>query len=92
MFIHNSKSIVSLFTQNSTVRNFQYSEMDNGTNDSWVISNGQYKLFANGNGNSELYNLVNDPYEQDNLLNGTLTIQETNVLSELEGELANIRQ
>jgi hypothetical protein len=34
---------------------------------------------------------VNDPYENSNLLNGTLSTIEQNAKSELEAELTNIR-
>jgi hypothetical protein len=39
----------------------------------------------------EIYNLVNDPYENNNLLNGTLSTIDQNAKSELEAELTNIR-
>jgi hypothetical protein len=39
----------------------------------------------------ELYNLVNDPYENNNLLNGNLSSTEQNAKLELETELINIR-
>jgi arylsulfatase B len=38
-----------------------------------------------------MYNLFNDPYESNNLLNGTLTTEEVNAKVELEIELTNIR-
>lgn len=90
--INDSKSIKSLFTQSSTIRNFQYSEKDNGTTDNWTISNGKYKLIENANSNKEFYDLTNDPYEQNDLLNGTLTIIEMNAKTVLETELLNLRQ
>lgn len=90
--IHDSKSFKPLFTQSSAIRNFQYSEMNDGTDDAWAISNGSYKLIENANGSKEFYDLANDPYEQNNLLNGTLTTNETNAKTELETELQNIRQ
>jgi len=90
--IHDSKSFQPLLTQSRTIRNFQYTEKDNGTVDNWAISNGSYKLIETANGNQEFYHLVNDPYEQNNLLDGTLTTNETNTQLELEMELARIRQ
>lgn len=90
--IHDSKSFKSLLTQTATIRNFQYAEKDNGNVDIWTISNGSYKLVENANGNEEFYDLNNDPYEQNNLLNGTLTTNETNAKLELEIELRSIRQ
>jgi len=37
----------------------------------WAISNGHYKLFVNANGSEEMCDLTTDPYENNNLLNGT---------------------
>jgi hypothetical protein len=58
----------------------------------WTISNGTYKLIIESSGNEEMYDLANDPYEQDDLLDGTLSSIEQNVKSELETELISIRQ
>ncbi|MDH7444954.1 sulfatase-like hydrolase/transferase [Aquimarina sp. 2201CG14-23] len=89
--IHDNKSFKSLLSQSERVRNFQYCEKNDGTNNLWTISNGDYKLFKNENGNDEFYDLNNDPYEQNNLLNETLTTTENIIKTELETELNNIR-
>ena len=90
--IHDSKSFKSLLTNNNNaIRDYQYSEMDNGTTDRWTISNGEYKLIVSAVGMDEMYHLVVDPYENNNLLNGTLSSTEQNVKLELETELINIR-
>jgi arylsulfatase B len=89
--INDSKSFKSLLTQSSTIRNYQYSELVDGADDEWAISNGEYKLIVNSVGTEELYNLANDPYENSNLLNGNLSTIEQNAKSELEIELTNIR-
>ena len=89
--IHDSKSFKSLFDNAAVHRNFQYSESDNGINDSWAISDGVFKLIVMANGNEELYNLNDDPYENFNLLNGTLTAAEENAKTALEAELSVIR-
>lgn len=89
--IHDSKSFKSLLSQSSVTRNYQYSEMNDGNNDSWAIRNNRYKLILNANGNEEMYDLVNDAYEQINLLSRTLTSDEANVKLGLENELLNIR-
>ena len=65
--------------------------MDNGTTDRWTISNGEYKLIVSALGMEEMYYLVGDPYENNNLLNGTLSTIQENAKSELEAELINIR-
>lgn len=90
--INDSKSFETLFSSSSTIRGFQYAEMNDGTDNIWTISDGNYKLFENANGNKEFYFLINDPYEQNNLLDGTLNGAETAVKLELETELAAIRQ
>lgn len=90
--INDSKSFISLLTQNETIRKFQYAERTNGSSDKWAISDGSYKLIEGINGNQEFFNLNNDPYEQNDLLNGSLTANESNIKLELETELRNIRQ
>ncbi len=89
--INDSKSFKSLFSSAGTHRNFQYSEKDDGTNDLWVISDGQYKLLTNSNGNQEMFNLELDTYETDNLLNGVLNSSQQEIKEILESELLQIR-
>jgi arylsulfatase A-like enzyme len=89
--INDSKSFKSLLTQSKSIREYQYSELVNDTDDEWTISNGEYKLIVNSTGTKELYNLVNDPYENSNLINRTLSIIEQNAKTTLENELINIR-
>lgn len=89
--IHDSKSFKTLLTTESTHRDFQYTEMDNGTDDMWTISDGQYKLIVNANGSEAFYNLSNDSYEINDLLNGNLTNVETVAKTKLETALSEIR-
>jgi arylsulfatase A-like enzyme len=89
--INDSKSFKSLLAQSTNIRDYQYSELADDTDDEWTISNGTYKLIVNSVGMEELYNLVNDPYENNNLLNGNLSSTEQNAKLELETELINIR-
>jgi len=90
--IHDSKSFQSLFTESLNIRDFQYSELNNGANHRWALSNGTYKLFVDANGNQELYNLISDPYENTNLLLETLNTTQQTAVTELENELLEIRQ
>ncbi|MGB1037935.1 MAG: sulfatase-like hydrolase/transferase [Bacteroidia bacterium] len=90
--IHDSKSFKSLLVEPSTIRKFQYSEKDNGSTDVWTISNGSHKLIEYADADSELYNLTSDPYEQNNLLEGTLTSEDSAAKLVLEEEVARIRQ
>ena len=87
-----SKGFKSLFSQSSGIRNFQYSELKDGSNESWTISDGSYKLLKKDTGNEEMYYLIDDPYEQINLLDGTLTSAQQNAKVLLETELNIIRQ
>jgi len=90
--INDSKSFQPLFTEPLNIRNFQYSELNDGTNNIWTISNGEYKLFVNTSGNQEMYNLSTDPYEGNNLLLETLNSTQQTAKTELENELLEIRQ
>ncbi|WP_408032185.1 sulfatase-like hydrolase/transferase [Tenacibaculum xiamenense] len=89
--INDSKSFKSLLSLGNQTREFQYSEKNNDTTDSWTISNGSFKLVVNANGEKEFFNLTNDPYEQENLLEGTLNGNETSEKEKLEEELLKIR-
>ena len=89
--IHDSKSFKSLLTGSALHREFQYAEKDNGTDDLWTISNGQYKLIVNANGSEEMYDLETDPYEDNNLLTGTLSAAQQQAKTTLENQLQQIR-
>ena len=89
--IHDSKSFKALLSSPASHRDYQYSEMNNGVNDLWTISNGDYKLIVNANGEEELYDLVNDPYEQNDLTLGVLTPEAASGKEELKEELSKIR-
>jgi len=89
--IHDSKSFKNLLSTSTAARAFQYAEMDDGDRDLWAISNGTYKLIVNANRSEEMYNLSNDPYEENNLLNGTLTATQEAAKVVLETELRGIR-
>lgn len=86
-----SKSFKSLFTQTKSIRNYQYSELKDGVDESWTISNGTYKLLIKITG-TEMYNLSSDPYENTDLLKGDLSLTEQNAKIELESELSKIRK
>ncbi len=89
--VHDSKSFKSLLTQPSTIRQFQYVEMDDGNTDAWTIRNENYKLMVNANGQENMYHLATDPYEQNDLLKNNLTADEARGKVALESELLNIR-
>lgn len=89
--INDSKSFKSLLTENTTIRDFQYAEKDDGNVNNWTINNGNFKLITYANGAQEFYNLNNDAYETSNLLNITLTTEQANAKASLETELSTIR-
>ena len=88
---NDSKSFYSLFSTAKKHRDFVYSEIDNGTDESWTIRNKDYKLIVKSN-SEEFYNLQADPYESNNLIIGTLSSAEQVQKLELETELSNIRR
>ncbi|WP_149272998.1 sulfatase-like hydrolase/transferase [Pareuzebyella sediminis] len=89
--IHDSKSFKGLLTIDTPTREFQYSEMNNGLTDEWTASNGVYKFIIDSSGDEQLYNLMGDSYEENNLLNGTLSSTEQDAKTLLEAELSAIR-
>lgn len=88
---NDSKSFKILLAQNQIIRDYQYTEINDGSNESWAISNGKYKLIVKDSGKKELYDLSTDPYESNNLLDKTLTTTEREAKLELEAELEKIR-
>ena len=89
--IYDSKSFKDLLNTTTAQRAYQYTELGDGADSEWAISNGIYKLIRNPNGTEEMYDLATDPYENENLLNGTLTTTQENAKAALETELAVIR-
>lgn len=89
--IHDSKSFVSLLSTTTSTRKYQYSEMNNGTFDRWTIRNDRFKLIVSASGEEEFYDLTIDPYENSDLLDGTLSNEQIQGKAELETELLQIR-
>ena len=86
--IHNSKSFYSQLTSAANDdRSFVYSEIVDG----YAIRNATYKLMKYDNGDEELYNLVQDPYENSNLIGTTLSAEATNEKANLISEAIAIR-
>ena len=89
--IHDSKSFMNLLTAADGQRAFQYSEMESPNASKWAISNGDYKLIVRANGAQELYDLVSDPYESENLIGAALSLEAIDAKTALEAELHVIR-
>lgn len=90
--IHDSKSFKSLLSRTSSHRDYIYSEMEYGTRDMWTIRNDQYKIIIDANGGDEMYDLSSDPYENNNLIEGELTVGQVEAKSALEIFLSEIRR
>lgn len=91
--IHNSSSFYNTLNGTSTTnREYVYVEgvRNNGVS-GYAIRNATYKLLVYDNGNEQLYHLDNDPYENTNLLNGTLTTEASTAKAALEAEANRIR-
>ena len=89
--IYDSKSFLSLLTAEGSHRETQYSEMDDGTDDLWTIRNERYKLIVNANGHEEMYDLLSDAYEANDLLSGLLDSEQSLAKVALEAHLDSIR-
>jgi arylsulfatase B len=80
-------SIKPLFTNtNVTKRKFVYSELFGSaqtSNDGYAIRNESYKLIHLQNGTEYLYQISVDPFETNNLLNGSLSKEATENLNML---------
>ncbi len=86
--IHNSKSFYPQLTSaTNDGRSFVYTEIVDG----YAIRNATYKLMKYDNGDEELYNLVQDPYENRNLIGTTLSAEATNEKANLISEAIAIR-
>lgn len=91
--VNDSKDISPLFTNaQNDFREFTYAEYNDGTENEWCIRNTNYKLIVNTDGSQELYFLDDDPYENSNLLNTTLSANAQTALDWLENKLLEIRQ
>lgn len=90
--IHNSHSFASLLSIPGTVREYQYSDLNNGNKDQYVISNGSYKLLVNTNAGRQFFNLTTDPYETMPIDNADLTDAERTIKQLLEAKGDSIRQ
>ncbi|MFT4761431.1 MAG: arylsulfatase A-like enzyme [Paraglaciecola sp.] len=68
--IHDSFSFFPLLsTTGEGQRDCAYTEVSSdGNSDGWAARNATYKYIELDNGGTRFYNLINDPYEQDNLL------------------------
>ena len=91
--INDSQSFKSLLSSSTPHdRAYQYTELGVGDDAQWAISDGIYKLIESANGTQRLFKLIADPYEEVNLIRGTLDDEASQAKTDLEQELARIRQ
>ncbi len=79
-----------LSNETSGLRPYNFSEVDHGDDYRYAISDGTYKLISNNDKDDELYNLIDDPYEANDLYNSTNT-DDINAMQELRSEADKIR-
>lgn len=84
----------TLSLANAGKRSYLYSEILNASpnKSGFTVRDASYKWIQFDNGQEEFYNLIQDPYEQSDLLGGILTPDETAALMDLQQEAARIRQ
>ncbi len=89
-----SQTFKPLFTATDTEsRTFNYTEVLRNTTatSGYTIRNNQYKLIQFDDGSKVLFDLLADPYETNDLLQGVLTTAQNMALNALETEVALIR-
>ena len=89
--IYNSLSFKHLLTSSiSPKRRYNYAEMDTNNQGQFIqgytIRDSIYKLIEYHDGQQEMYNLVSDTLEINDLLLGNLTSQQQSIKAELENE------
>ncbi len=90
--IQDSHSIKDILTSSGqTIREIAYSEVAENNVTGYAIRNSTYKLIVFEDGTREFYNLIQDPYESDDLLDNTLSTVETSNLTQLQAQALDIR-
>ena len=90
-----SYSFNSLLTSNGQrQRAFNHSKVlnTNASKSGYTVRSLNYKLIVFDDGEEELYDLIQDPYESTNLLDNGLSIDQQMALQELELKAREIRQ
>ena len=89
--IDNSFSFIDLLSDpNAPTRNYNYSELESDGTTDRAIRTSQYKLILRTNGIQEFYDLLADPLEEVDLVPGGLTVNQQQILDELETEANSI--
>ena len=92
----NSQSFYNTLSNSSlSARVYNYSEIldnDKPAKSGFTIRNERYKLIVLDNNSYRFYDLKNDPFEKNNLMNGNLSIELENILDKLIIEASNFRK
>lgn len=80
-----------LIGESGATRDYNYAELSDQGISSWTIRGPQYKLIQFVDSTQEMYDLLVDSLEFDNLLDGTLTTEQINIKADLEAEALQIR-
>ena len=92
---YDSKSFyTTFFDETPSQRSFNYSEIldfQKPAKSGYTVRNEFHKLIFLNNGISLFYDLIADPYEQNNLMDKNLSPEEKLALEELQAELSSIR-
>lgn len=89
--IHNSFSFYPLLSnRDATTKPFNYAEIESNDVNAWAIRGQRYKLIEFMDGNQEFYDLLIDPLEETNLIEG-LTTNQAAIKQQLEQEASDIR-
>jgi arylsulfatase A-like enzyme len=90
--IHDSYDFSDLlYADHTGPRRYNYADnRTDGVNLQRCIRNSQFKLIVFEDGRQELYDLINDPYESDDLILGSLSEAASQAKIELEAELEAI--
>lgn len=90
--IHDSQSFKHLLTQTSQhTRTHLYTEVMQDSLHQWAVRNNTYKLIDFGDNTQAFYHLVDDPYEQDNLLDATLDANASSAKTALETYVQDLK-
>jgi arylsulfatase A-like enzyme len=90
----NSSSFKSMLTMEGILgRTYNYSEVLNASpnRSGFAVRDARYKLIQFDNSRQEFYDLINDPYEQNNLIPSGLNTDQQNALDDLVAKASEIR-
>ena len=91
--INDSRSFRALLSDAAASKRTEiYSEVSSANVWGWAIRNERFKLIQYDDGSEEFFDLSTDPYEQNDLLTGTLDSIQQNEKTDLEQKGADIRQ